>query len=51
VAPVVLIFIVIISSKNSIMGKWVNKPYMSALGWIITGLMVLAGGAAIWSLF
>jgi len=51
VAPVVLVLIVLISSNQKIMGKWVNKPLTTWLGWVVTSVMVLAGGAAIWSLF
>jgi len=51
VAPVVLVLIVIISSDKKIMGEWVNKPYVTFMGWVITGIMMLAGGAAIVSLF
>ncbi len=51
VAPVVLVFIVMISGSKKIMGEWANKRYVSGLGWIITGLMTLAGIAAIFSLF
>jgi NRAMP (natural resistance-associated macrophage protein)-like metal ion transporter len=51
VAPVVIILIVIISSNHQIMGQWVNKAWTTYLGWVIAGLMVVAGGAAIWSLF
>jgi len=50
VAPLVLALIVIISSSEHIMGKWVNKPNTTRLGWMITGIMVIAGGAAIFSL-
>jgi NRAMP (natural resistance-associated macrophage protein)-like metal ion transporter len=50
VAPLVLALIVIISSDKKIMGKWVNHPSTSKLGWGITGLMGLAGAAALWSL-
>ncbi len=51
VAPLVLALIVIISSNQKIMGKWVNKKSTTWLGWGVTGIMVLAGGAAIWSFF
>ena len=51
VAPVVLCLIVLISSNKQIMGRWVNSRFVATLGWIITGLMALAGGAAIYSLF
>ena len=51
VAPLVLALIVLISSSPHIMGKWVNKPSTTFLGWAITLIMLLAGGAAIFSLF
>lgn len=51
VAPLVLALIVIISSNEKIMGKWVNRPWTTRLGWLVTLVMVLAGGAAIFSLF
>lgn len=51
VAPVVLVLIMLISSNKKIMGDWANGRKMTGLGWIITGIMVLSGLAAIWSLF
>jgi NRAMP (natural resistance-associated macrophage protein)-like metal ion transporter len=51
VAPVVLVLILLISSNRKIMGEWVNKPWVTTLGWLITGLMTVAGVAAIVSLF
>ena len=51
VAPVVLVLIVLISSNKKIMGDWVNKKSTTWLGWGVTALMAVAGGAAIWSLF
>jgi NRAMP (natural resistance-associated macrophage protein)-like metal ion transporter len=51
VAPLVLALIVIISSNKSIMGEWVNKKSVTRLGWGVTSLMVVAGAAALWSLF
>ncbi len=51
VAPVVLALIVIISSNGKIMGKWVNKRSTTYVGWAVTGLMAIAGGAAIFALF
>ena len=51
VAPIVLVLIVLISSNKKIMGPWVNKPSTTYIGWMVTGLMCLAGVAAIWSLF
>jgi NRAMP (natural resistance-associated macrophage protein)-like metal ion transporter len=51
VAPLVLALIVIISSNKKIMGKWVNRRFTTWLGWTITMIMMIAGGAAIFSLF
>lgn len=51
VAPLILGLIVRISSDKKIMGEWANRPLTKALGWGVTSLMALAGGAAIFSLF
>jgi len=51
VAPLVLLPIVIISSNKKIMGEWVNKPWVTVIGWIVIIIMALAGSAAIFSLF
>ncbi len=51
VAPVVLALIVIISSNQKIMGEWTNRRLTAWIGWGVTGLMAVAGGAAIFSLF
>lgn len=51
VAPVVLALIVLISSNKKTMGEWVNKPWTTRLGWLVTALMSVAGVAAIWSMF
>ncbi len=50
-APIVLALIVLISSNKKIMGHWVNKPYVTAIGWIVTALMAVTGVAAIVALF
>ncbi len=50
VAPVILALIVLMSSNKKIMGKWVNKPYVTVVGWFVTVLMAVAGIAAIVSL-
>ncbi|MEO8863381.1 MAG: divalent metal cation transporter [Candidatus Saccharimonadales bacterium] len=47
VAPVVLVFVVLMSSNKKIMGKWVNKKPITWIGWFIVGAMTLAGVAAI----
>ncbi len=51
VAPVILSLIVIISSNKRIMGEWVNHRGTTWLGWGVTMLMMLAGAAAIFSMF
>ena len=50
VAPVILALIVIISSNRKVMGEWVNKRYVTWIGWFVTALMALSGIAAIVSL-
>jgi NRAMP (natural resistance-associated macrophage protein)-like metal ion transporter len=50
VAPVVLVLIVLISSNKKIMGEWTNQPSTTWLGWFVTLIMILAGGAAIFSM-
>ena len=50
-APFVLFFIILLSSNKKIMGEWVNKPYVTVIGWATAGLMAVAGAAAIFSLF
>lgn len=51
VAPIVLFFIIRMSSKKSIMHDHKNHPAIATLGWVITGLMMVSGVAAIASLF
>jgi NRAMP (natural resistance-associated macrophage protein)-like metal ion transporter len=51
VAPVVLTLIMLISGNKKIMGEWVNGRWSKIFGWLITLLMVVAGVAAIYSLF
>ena len=51
VAPVVLAFIVLLSSNQRIMGRWVNKRTTTVVGWSVTSIMALAGTAAIWAIF
>jgi NRAMP (natural resistance-associated macrophage protein)-like metal ion transporter len=51
VAPIVLVFIVHLSSDKSLMGRYANSKFVSWLGWIIVGLMTvvaLSAVAAIW---
>lgn len=51
IAPVILFFIVRLSSNRRIMGEWVNNDWIAAFGWYITIIMVVSGIAAVWSLF
>lgn len=51
IAPIILYFIVSISSNKAIMGEWANKDFTAAVGWYVTILMTVAGVAAIYSLF
>ncbi|MES2225701.1 MAG: divalent metal cation transporter [Patescibacteria group bacterium] len=51
VAPIVLFYIVRMSSNKKIMHTRKNHPFITVCGWIITVIMVVAGAAAIGSLF
>jgi NRAMP (natural resistance-associated macrophage protein)-like metal ion transporter len=51
VAPIVLIPIVKISSNKRIMGQWVNRRWVTAVGWLVVALMAVTGIAAIITLF
>ncbi|HET7320636.1 MAG TPA: divalent metal cation transporter [Candidatus Saccharimonadales bacterium] len=50
VAPIILLFIVLLSSNKKIMGRWTNKPFTTAIGWAVILLMTISGIAAIYSL-
>jgi NRAMP (natural resistance-associated macrophage protein)-like metal ion transporter len=50
VAPVVLFFIVRISSSKHFMGSWVNRKLTTFIGWMVFGLMTAAAAGAIWAL-
>jgi NRAMP (natural resistance-associated macrophage protein)-like metal ion transporter len=51
VAPVILLMIVLLSSNKKVMGHWRNKKHVTVVGWIVFGLMAIAGVAAIVALF
>lgn len=51
VSPVMLFFIVHISSDKEIMGKYVNTKLVTSIGWLTVFLMSFAGIAVIVSLF
>jgi NRAMP (natural resistance-associated macrophage protein)-like metal ion transporter len=47
VAPLILVLIVIMSSRRSIMGRWTNHPVATLIGWFVILLMTASGVAAI----
>lgn len=51
VAPVILFFIVHMSSSKKVVKERVNSPLVAALGWYVTGIMTISGVATIVSLF
>lgn len=51
VAPIILALIVLISSDKKVMGRWVNKPFTTFMGWFITTLMTVVGIAGLVTLF
>lgn len=51
VAPVVLVLIVLLSANKLVMGTRTNSRLTTLFGWLIATLMVVAGLAAIYSLF
>jgi NRAMP (natural resistance-associated macrophage protein)-like metal ion transporter len=50
IAPLLLMVIVYLASRESIMGVWKNTRTQSFLGWLITGIMTVASVATIWFL-
>ncbi len=51
IAPIIIIFIIRLSSRKSIMGEWKNHAVVTWGGWVIMGFMSVAGVAALISLF
>lgn len=51
VAPVILILILLLTSRRSIMGKRVNGPVAKTFGWTVTIIMGVVATATLWSLF
>jgi NRAMP (natural resistance-associated macrophage protein)-like metal ion transporter len=47
VAPVVLFLIVRTSSNKKVMREYVNHPVITWIGWLVTGVMIIAGLATI----
>ncbi len=50
VAPVIIFFIVRISSSHKHMGHWVNRKFTTVIGWLVFVLMSLSAVGAIWAL-
>ncbi len=50
VAPIVLCFVVGISSNKKIMGNWVNPKPITWIGWFVVALMAVSGVAALFAL-
>lgn len=51
IAPVILFFIVLISSNRKFMGRWVNRPFTTVVGWLVVGLMSVGSAAGLWAIF
>ena len=51
VAPVILVLILLLARNKHVMGEWKNGKTSATLGWFLTGMMAVAGIAAIYSLF
>ena len=49
VAPLILIFILLISNSEKIMGKYTNSYWSNILGILITFLMIIAATALFWT--
>jgi Mn2+/Fe2+ NRAMP family transporter len=50
VAPIILTFILLISSNKKVMGRWVNRRSTTIIGWTVTTVMALSGIAGLWAL-
>lgn len=50
VSPLILILIVHMSSDKKLMGTRANNPFISLIGWLVVGVMFLAGTATLISL-
>ena len=50
IAPLILLPIVLISSNRKIMGEWTNHKLTTLIGWLVVGIMTIAGVAAIISI-
>lgn len=51
VAPIVLTLTVLLASNRKVMGKWVNGPVSTIVGWVTVALMTVVGLAAMYAMF
>jgi NRAMP (natural resistance-associated macrophage protein)-like metal ion transporter len=51
IAPIVLFFVVRLSSNKHLMGEYANSKLVARLGWITIGFMAISGIAAIATIF
>jgi NRAMP (natural resistance-associated macrophage protein)-like metal ion transporter len=51
VAPIVLIFVVLLSNNKALMGKWSNGRISKVVGWLLIGIMSAVAIATIVSFF
>ncbi|MGH7234604.1 MAG: NRAMP family divalent metal transporter [Candidatus Saccharimonadales bacterium] len=49
VAPIILVQIMLLARDKKVMGEWKNSRLSGAIGWLLVGLMVVSGLAAIYS--
>lgn len=47
IAPIILFFVVRLSSDKQLMGDYTNRQFVSTMGWITIGVMSISGIAAI----
>ena len=50
VAPIILVLILLLARDKHVMGEWKNGKIAAGLGWFLTVMMTVAGGAAVYSL-
>ncbi len=50
VAPIILVQIMLLARNRKIMGEWTSGRVSGSLGWLLVGLMVFSGIAAIYSI-
>ncbi len=51
VAPIALIFIVLLAQNTKVMGEYRNGPVVNMLGWLVTLLMFAVAGVTVYQIF